>query len=303
MVVKDEINKPIEKSFRVKFVRNDVLSICRLELSSKGGRAGGSKSFRSLLYVCRGVWSLWFVGAASVFCMSVRLSSGPPGSRPCARLKASTPLEAPTPTKDENTGPHNRELAQYEDQSNAESTNLQNFDKEGRLCRPWSPASTPSSDILPEQPSWSRNIPLMRINAMTPGWPVGLQDSSGETCSLSEETKAPQSGQLVPPATRHEHSQESLPHMLLVCTEKHGESARFSLCDPLTLLNSPYRSSLAGFYGTRAQLISGRCIITVRSKEFGLISLKQKFSAAHCCVFIFILLNFMPNNQTELYLE
>ena len=135
---------------------------------------------------------------------------------------------------------------------------------------------------------------------MTPGWPVGLQDCSGEKCSLSEETKAPQRGQLVPPATRHEHSQESLPHMLLVCMEKHGESASFSLCDPLTLLNSPYQTSLAGFYGTRTQLISGWCIITLRNKEFGLISLKQKFSAAHCCVFTFILLNFMPNNQTEL---
>ena len=92
-------------------------------------------------------------------------------------------------------------------------------------------------------------------------------------------------------------------HVLPVCTEKHDESASFSLCGPLTLLNSPYRTSLAGFYGMRAQLISGRCIITVRNKEFGLISLKQKFSAAHCSVFIYILLNFMPNNQTELYLQ
>ena len=68
------------------------------------------------LLVCKAVFS---------FCLSVRLSSGPLGGRPYARLKAGTPREAPTPrTSYENTGPHNSESAQYEGRSNVESTNL-----------------------------------------------------------------------------------------------------------------------------------------------------------------------------------
>ena len=120
--------------------------------------------------------------------LSIRLSSGPQGGHTHARLKAVTPCEAHPSTNDENTGPHNSESAQYEGRNNAESTNLQNNGEEGRLCRPWSPASTPRGYVPPEQPSWSRNIPLELINVMTPGRPVELHDCSGETCSFSEET-------------------------------------------------------------------------------------------------------------------
>ena len=74
----------------------------------------------------------------------LRLSSGPPGGRPYARLKAFTAREAPTPrTNDENTCPHSSESAQHDGRSNAESTNLQNYGEEGSLSRPGSSASTP----------------------------------------------------------------------------------------------------------------------------------------------------------------
>ena len=39
--VKDEINVPIEKSFRVKFFRSVVLSICGLGVGVGGGLGGG----------------------------------------------------------------------------------------------------------------------------------------------------------------------------------------------------------------------------------------------------------------------
>ena len=79
-------------------------------------------------------WSLWLSEQLNVFYLFVRLSSGPPGGRPHARLKAGTLREAPTPapttetlvlttvnwrstraeaTNDRNTG-HNSELVQYE---------------------------------------------------------------------------------------------------------------------------------------------------------------------------------------------
>ena len=61
------------------------------------GRAGSSKSFIRFHYICRGVLVTLVVRAASVFCLSVRLSSGPSGGRPHARLKAGTPRKTPTP--------------------------------------------------------------------------------------------------------------------------------------------------------------------------------------------------------------
>ena len=111
VVVKDEINDPIENhfSFRVKFVRNGVLFICQWGRGVggrgggggggvfEGGRAGGIKSFGRFHCVCRGVLVILDVGAASVFYLSVRLSSGPPGRCPHAHLKAGTPCEALTP--------------------------------------------------------------------------------------------------------------------------------------------------------------------------------------------------------------
>ena len=60
----------------------------------EGGKAGGSKSFGIYHNGCRVVWSLWLSERHIVF---VRLSSGPPGGRPHALLKAGTPREAPTP--------------------------------------------------------------------------------------------------------------------------------------------------------------------------------------------------------------
>ena len=72
--MKDEINDSIEKSFRVEFVRNGVLVVCRSGGLRRregggggGGRAGGSKSFGRFHSVCRGVLVTLVVGAASVF--------------------------------------------------------------------------------------------------------------------------------------------------------------------------------------------------------------------------------------------
>ena len=121
---------------------------------------------------------------------------------------------------DENIGPYNTELAQYEGRSNMESTNLQNYGEEGSLGCPRCSMSTPRGDVPPEQPNWSQNIPLPANSTLWPeAMTVGLQDCSGETCSPSEETKAPQRQQLAPPATRHEHSWESLPHSCRPCEQ------------------------------------------------------------------------------------
>ena len=65
------------------------------------------------------------------FCKLGR-SSGPPGGRPHARLKAGTPCEAPTPAPTTKHCPHNSDLMQQEGQNNAESTNLQNHWRGGK---------------------------------------------------------------------------------------------------------------------------------------------------------------------------
>ena len=69
--VKDEINDPVEKYFRVKFF-SGALSSSFVEKGGGGGgwgvfewgRAGGSKSFGTFHYVCRGVLVAMVVGAA-----------------------------------------------------------------------------------------------------------------------------------------------------------------------------------------------------------------------------------------------
>ena len=79
-------------------------------------------------------------------------------------------------------------------------------------------------------------------------------------------------------------------HVLLVCTENYEEGASFSLCGPLTWLNSPYQTSLASVYGTCAQLISGRCIAIFRNKE---VWFNQSKTDILCCtplrVYIYII--------------
>ena len=60
------------------------------------------------------------------------LSSGPPGGRPRARLKAGTPREAPTPAPTTSHRPHNSYPTPYEGRNNAESTNLQNHRRGGK---------------------------------------------------------------------------------------------------------------------------------------------------------------------------
>ena len=150
----------------------------------EGREQGAGMSFGNLHFV--EVFCTLVIEAACVIYLSIRLSSGPQGGHPHARLKAGTPHEALTPvptTKTPVPTTVNRR------RSNAESTNLQNYGEEGRLCHPWSPTWTLRGNVPPQQPSWSRHIPLVRINMVTLGRTVGLQDCSGETCSLSEETR------------------------------------------------------------------------------------------------------------------
>ena len=72
-------------------------------------------------------------------------------------------------TNDKNIGPHNSYSTQYEDRSNAESTDLQNCCEEGRLCITRSSVSTQRGDASPQQPSWSLGSSLLRFNALTLG--------------------------------------------------------------------------------------------------------------------------------------
>ena len=61
--------------------------------------------------------------------------------------------------------------------------------------------------------------PLLRFNAVTLGRTVGLQDCSGETCALNEDQQLRRQ-QVVPSATRLEHSRESLPHSCRPCKHR-----------------------------------------------------------------------------------
>ena len=145
--------------------------------------------------------------------LSSRLSSGPPGGRPRARLKAGTPVLTAM----------NRRSTKAE--ATWRAPTFKTMVKRAVCAALGDPhqhqeaTSHPSRRRPPKQPSWSRNIPLVRINAVTLGRTVGLQDCSGETCSLSEETQAPQRQQLLPPARRHEHGWESLLHFRPPCKQ------------------------------------------------------------------------------------
>ena len=159
------------------------------------------------------------------FCTLGR-SSGPPGGRPHERLKAGTPREAPTPAPTTEHRPHNSDPTPFEGQNNAESTNLRNHWRGGKSwAAPGSPASTPRFDVPPEQRSWSLNMSWLQFNAgPSPGTCHWLQFSegpsvsgaplgcTGETCSLSGETKAPTA--TATHASCHEArlNRRSLPH-------------------------------------------------------------------------------------------
>ena len=98
------------------------------------------------------------------------------------------------------------------------------------LNRPRSPASTPRFDVPPEQRSWSLNMswsqfnagpnprymPLVAIQCRTVRqvrlhqW--GSPGCSGETCSLSEETKAPTATATRASCHKARHDRRGLPH-------------------------------------------------------------------------------------------
>ena len=87
-----------------------------------------------------------------------------------------------------------------------------------KLRRPRSPVSTPRFDVPSEQRSsgrnsmhapYPRNMPLVAIQCYTSGAPPGC---SGETCSLSEETKAPTATATRASCHEARHNRRSLPH-------------------------------------------------------------------------------------------
>ena len=94
-----------------------------------------------------------------------------------------------------------------------------------KLSRPRSPASAPRFDVPPEQRSWSLNMSWLQFNAgPSPGTCHWLQFNagpsasgvppccSGETCSLSGETKAPTATATRASCHEARHDQRSLPH-------------------------------------------------------------------------------------------
>ena len=81
---------------------------------------------------------------------------------------------------------HRSESTRYENRSNAESTDLQNFGEKGKLCRPRNPVSTQRGDVPTRAANWSLGSPMLLFNELTVDRIVGLQDCSGEVCSLSE---------------------------------------------------------------------------------------------------------------------
>ena len=193
-----------------KVVRNYVLFSSFVDSVGPQKGAVGRKSFGKLAMVVE-VLVISAVGEASVFyCIlqAVFRATGRPSS--CSFEGRYAPRSPDPRTNDENTGPHNSESAQYEGRSNAESTNLQHNGVEGRTAPPLEPRvnteirrPTRAMKLEPELTTGCESTHESRSVSETP------PDCSGETCSLSEETKAPQRQQLVPPATRHDTAKVS----------------------------------------------------------------------------------------------
>ena len=72
---------------------------------------------------------------------------------------------------------------------------------------------TRALELEPERTTGCKSMRGPRPASGTP------PDCSGETCSLSEETKAPQQQQLVPPATRHDTAEGACPHSRRPCKQ------------------------------------------------------------------------------------
>ena len=148
-----------------------------------------------------------------------RSSLRPPGSCPHARLKASTPHEAPTSALTMKTLVP---TTAYQHSARSEATRRAPTFKTVAMrvhgATPEAPVSTQRGDASAEQPSWSLGTPLLHFKVVTLGPTVGLQDCSGETCSLSEDQQLGRQ-QVVPSATRQEHNRESLPHSRRPCKQ------------------------------------------------------------------------------------
>ena len=156
------------------------------------------------------------------------LSSGPPGGRPRARLKAGTPREAPTPAPTTGHRPHNSYPTPYEGRNNAESTNLQNLGVEGRA----EPSTEPRVDTEIRRPTrTAERSPSMSWSQLNAGATIPQEHATGcnsmQNCPASKtpvglhpaaqvrhvhsvkKRRPPQQQQPVPPATRHDTTGEA----------------------------------------------------------------------------------------------
>ena len=157
-----------------------------------------------------------------VYSVSARLSSGPPAGRPHARLKAGTPREAPTPAPATKTPSPQQRIGAVRWPKQHGEHQPSNYwrggwgvgwgrEGEGRTAPPLEPRVNteirrPTRAAKLETGTYHWLCKSMRGPRPPSGTSPGC---SGETCSLSEETKAPQRQQLVPPATRHDTAEEA----------------------------------------------------------------------------------------------
>ena len=133
---------------------------------------------------------------------SVFRATGRPSS--CAFEGRHAPRSPNPYTNDESPSPQQRPDAVQGPKQRGEHQPSKPLARREKLSRPRSPASTPRFNVPPEQRSWSLNMSWLQFNAgPSPGTCHWLQFNagpsasgappgcSGETCSLSEETKAP----------------------------------------------------------------------------------------------------------------
>ena len=151
------------------------------------------------------------VSRRPVYSVLARLSSGPPGGRPHARLKAGTPREAPTPAPTTKTPSPQQRIGAVRGPKRRGEHQPSNYWRGGKNCPALgAPCQHRDSTSHPSSEVGAGTYHWLQVNA----WPQAgqwgsLPDCSGETCSLSEETKAPQRQQLLPPATRHDTAEEA----------------------------------------------------------------------------------------------
>ena len=146
-------------------------------------------------------------------------------SSSCAFEGRYAPRSPDPRTNDESPSPQQRPDAVRGSKQRGEHQPSKPLAWREELSRPRSPESTPRFDVPPEQRSWNLNMSWLQFNAgPSPGtchWlqfnagpsPSGAPPGcSGETCSLSGETKAPTATATRASCHEARHNRRSLPH-------------------------------------------------------------------------------------------